>query len=105
MLASHQTYVSQVGGFQEFLRRARTKVEKIGWSETQDPGVDFVPGLLENQNKYKNTETSNATNACGHLLCILFHCSFSCSIAVSMCLAHPLPEVDEVVCLVNEEQL
>lgn len=73
-ILSYKTYVSQVGGFQELLRRARTKVEEIGRPETQDPGVDFVPHLWENPNKYKNTETSNATNACCHLLCVLVHC-------------------------------
>lgn len=66
-ILSYKTYVSQVGGFQELLRRARTKVEEIGRPETQDPGVDFVPHLWENPNKYKNTETSNATNACCHV--------------------------------------
>lgn len=81
-LLSCKTYVSQVGGFQELLRRSRTKVEQIGRSETQDPGVDFVSHLWENPNKYVNTDTSNATNACGHLLCVLLHCSLSYSTTV-----------------------
>lgn len=104
-LLSYKTYVSQIGGFQELLRRSRTKVEQIGRSETQDPGVDFVSHLWENPNKYENTDTSNATNACGPVLRVLLHCSLSYSTTACVRLAHPLPEVDEVVCLVNEEQL
>lgn len=40
-----EQYLSEIGGFEEFLRRAGTKVKQIRRPETQNPRVDFVPHL------------------------------------------------------------